>query len=71
MDIQVTDACCNTPATKTTWVQQGSFKPLSKHVNGIERRTYRVGPRESKKGIVALIDIHGYHPNTIYFLDVR
>ncbi|KAG0046500.1 hypothetical protein BGZ83_008335 [Gryganskiella cystojenkinii] len=69
MEIQVTDACCNTPPTKTIWERQGAFRPLSKHVNGIERKTYRVGPRDSKMGVVALIDIHGFHPTTIQFLD--
>ncbi|KAF9124384.1 hypothetical protein BGW39_008245 [Mortierella sp. 14UC] len=69
MEIQITEACCNTPATKTAWVKKGAFKPLSKHVAGIERRTYRAGPSSSKLGVVALIDIHGFHPTTVQFLD--
>ncbi|KAF9110763.1 hypothetical protein BGX27_005907 [Mortierella sp. AM989] len=69
MDIQITEACCNTPTTKTTWVQKGTFKPLSKHVAGIERQTYHVGQRNAKMGVVALIDIHGFHPTTVQFLD--
>lgn len=70
MEIQITDACCNTPATKTAWVKKGAFKPLSKQVGGIERRTYRTGPTSSKLGVVSLIDIHGFHPTTVQFLDV-
>ena len=70
MEIQITDACCNSPATKTAWVKKGTFKPLSKQVAGIERRTYRTGPISSKLGIVSLIDIHGFHPTTVQFLDV-
>ncbi|KAF9430291.1 hypothetical protein BGZ76_000889 [Entomortierella beljakovae] len=69
MDIQISEACCNTPATKTTWVQKGVFVPLSKQVAGVERRTYRVGPKGSKLGVVSLIDIHGFHPTTVQFLD--
>ncbi|KAF9960803.1 hypothetical protein BGZ70_008489 [Mortierella alpina] len=64
MDIQVTEACCNTPATKTVWSKKGAFRPLSKHIDEIERQTYRVGPSNSKRGVVALIDIHGFHPTT-------
>ncbi|KAG0198695.1 hypothetical protein BGX28_007886 [Mortierella sp. GBA30] len=51
MDIEVTETCCNTPATKTTWVGKGSFHALSKQIDGIERRTYRVGPSSSKRGV--------------------
>ncbi|KAF9566651.1 hypothetical protein EC968_003599 [Mortierella alpina] len=51
MDIQVTEACCNTPATKTTWSKKGSFRPLSRHIDGVERQTYRVGPSSSKRGV--------------------
>ncbi|KAG0243455.1 hypothetical protein BGX31_010648 [Mortierella sp. GBA43] len=69
MEIQVTEACCNTPATKTAWVDKGAFKDLTKQVAGIKRRTYRVGPADSTKGVVALIDIHGFHPTTVQFLD--
>lgn len=70
MEIQVTEACCNTPPTKAAWVKKGAFKALSKHVAGVERTTYRVGPVDSDKGVVALIDIHGFHPTTVQFLDV-
>ncbi|KAH7044993.1 hypothetical protein BKA57DRAFT_468387 [Linnemannia elongata] len=69
MEIQITDACCNTPPTKTAWVKKGTFKPLSKQVAGIDRRTYRTGPTTSKLGVVSLIDIHGFHPTTVQFLD--
>ncbi|KAG0269230.1 hypothetical protein BGZ95_002149 [Linnemannia exigua] len=69
MEIQIIETCCNTPATKTAWVKKGAFKPLSKQVAGIERRTYRTGVVTSKLGVVALIDIHGFHPTTVQFLD--
>ncbi|KAG0334455.1 hypothetical protein BG004_000403 [Podila humilis] len=68
-EIQITQACCNTPKTKTTWNNLGTFKPLSQHVAGAERRTYRVGPSTSKLGVVAIIDIHGFHATTTQFFD--
>ncbi|KAF9320292.1 hypothetical protein BG003_006682 [Podila horticola] len=69
-DIQITQACCNTPKTKVApYTDKGTFKTLSKPVHGLERRTYRVGPSTSKLGVVALIDIHGFHATTTQFFD--
>lgn len=70
-DIQITQACCNTPKTEVAaYTDKGIFKPLSKTVHGLERRAYRVGPSTSKLGVVAIIDIHGFHATTTQFFDV-
>ncbi|KAF9583950.1 Threonine aldolase [Lunasporangiospora selenospora] len=71
MDIQFTDSCCNTHPTKTSWVNKGEFKPLSTKVTGVDRRTYQVGPKGAKKGIISLLDIHGFHPTSVQILSEK
>ncbi|KAF9975768.1 hypothetical protein BGZ73_000439 [Actinomortierella ambigua] len=66
---QFTDSCCNQPPTTAYWAPRGEFQPMSAQVGGIDRRAYRVGPKDSKLGVVAVIDIHGFHPNTLRFFD--
>jgi hypothetical protein len=64
-------ACCNTPPTKTHWHDKGAEVPLSTKIDGEERLTYRTGPKDSKRGIIAIYDIFGTHPTTRQFFDVR
>ncbi|KAF8942608.1 hypothetical protein BGZ47_006319 [Haplosporangium gracile] len=48
-----------------------AFKTPSKQVAGIERRTYRTGPTNSKLDVVSLIGIHRFHSTTVQFLNIR
>ncbi|KAF9910956.1 hypothetical protein EC991_005131 [Linnemannia zychae] len=63
------DACCNTPATNAQWVNKGTDKVLATQVNGEDRMTYRTGPKDSKRGIIGVYDIFGFHPTTYQFFD--
>ncbi|KAG0354296.1 hypothetical protein BGZ54_001711 [Gamsiella multidivaricata] len=67
--MSLTDACCNTPPTNAVWQNKGHDKILPHKVNGIERKTYRTGSKDSKRGIIAVHDILGFHPTTYQFLD--
>ncbi|KAF9353525.1 hypothetical protein BGX34_011520 [Mortierella sp. NVP85] len=62
-------ACCNTPPTKAHWHDKGAEVPLSTKIDGEERLTYRTGPKDSKRGIIAIYDIFGTHPTTRQFFD--
>ncbi|KAF9428654.1 hypothetical protein BGZ94_001575 [Podila epigama] len=62
-------ACCNTPATEAKWENMGQHRPLSTKIAGEERTTYRTGPKDSKRGLVIVYDIFGYHPTTLQFFD--
>ncbi|KAF9956381.1 hypothetical protein BGZ70_009913 [Mortierella alpina] len=65
----LTHACCSKPPTDTQWQRKGEDRALTRKVNGEERRAYRTGPRESKRGIIAIYDIFGFHPTGIQFYD--
>ncbi|KAF8951145.1 hypothetical protein BGZ46_004142, partial [Entomortierella lignicola] len=63
------DSCCNTPPTEAQWQPKGQEKVLPTLINGGERKTYRTGPKDSKRGVIAIHDIFGYHPTGIQFFD--
>ncbi|KAF9119959.1 hypothetical protein BGW39_011786 [Mortierella sp. 14UC] len=63
------DACCNTPATDAEWVNKGVDKVLPTQVNGEDRMTYRTGPKDSKRAIIGVYDIFGFHPTGYQFFD--
>ncbi|KAF9205529.1 hypothetical protein BGZ49_003893 [Haplosporangium sp. Z 27] len=65
----LTESCCNTPATETVWKNLGEDKVLATKVNGEERKTYRTGPKDSKIGIIGVYDVFGFHPTTYQFYD--
>ncbi|KAF9945074.1 hypothetical protein BGZ65_011214, partial [Modicella reniformis] len=67
--MSLTDACCNTPPTKTHWHNKGEVIALTTKINGEERSTYRTGRKDSKRGIIAIYDIFGTHPTTYQFFD--
>lgn len=67
--MSLTSACCNTPPTDAHWHNKGEQKTLATKVNGQERTTYRTGPKDSKRGIIAIYDIFAYHPTTYQFFD--
>ncbi|KAG9072477.1 hypothetical protein KI688_000248 [Linnemannia hyalina] len=63
-------ACCNTPAVENAhWHDKGEFVTLSTEIAGQKRKTYLTGPKDSKRGIVAIYDIFSYHPTTNQFFD--
>lgn len=64
-------ACCNTPAVDHAhWHNKGKLVNLSTEISGKTRKTYHTGPKDSKRGIIAIYDIFGYHPTTYQFYDV-
>ncbi|KAF9091921.1 hypothetical protein BGX29_010678 [Mortierella sp. GBA35] len=68
--MSLTAACCNTPAVQNAhWHRKGEQVALSTAIAGEQRTTYRTGPKDSKRGIVAIYDIFGYHPTTYQFFD--
>ncbi|KAK3841092.1 MAG: hypothetical protein J3R72DRAFT_445939 [Linnemannia gamsii] len=67
--MSLNDACCNTPATDAEWVNKGVDKVLPSKVNGEDRMTYRTGPKNSKRGIIGVYDVLGFHPTTYQFFD--
>ncbi|KAG0086575.1 hypothetical protein BGZ93_008728 [Podila epicladia] len=62
-------ACCNTPSTETQWDNRGEYQILGTKIAGEDRKTYRTGPKDSKRGIIAIYDIFGYHPTGLQFFD--
>ncbi|KAG0347681.1 hypothetical protein BC939DRAFT_438162 [Gamsiella multidivaricata] len=67
--MSLTAACCNTPPTEAHWHNKGKQVELTKEIAGDKRTTYRTGPTESKRGLIAIYDIFGYHPTTYQFFD--
>ncbi|KAG0025385.1 hypothetical protein BGZ82_010056 [Podila clonocystis] len=67
--MSLVSACCNTPSTETQWNNKGEYQILSTKIAGDDRKTYRTGPKDSKRGLIAVYDIFGYHPTTLQFLD--
>ncbi|GJJ68741.1 hypothetical protein EMPS_01087 [Entomortierella parvispora] len=67
--MSLTSACCNTPPTDAHWHLKGKQTPLSQKIAGQERTTYRTGPKDSKRGIIAIYDIFGHHDTTYQFFD--
>jgi len=65
------EACCNTPPTSAEWTNRGEDKVLGTKVQGEDRLVYRTGPKDAKRGIIAIYDIFGFHPTGIQFFDVR
>ncbi|KAI1300105.1 hypothetical protein EDD11_006303 [Mortierella claussenii] len=63
------DACCNTQPTDAKWKNKGYDKVLATKVDGHERKIYRTGPKDSKRGIIAIHDIFGFHPTGLQFFD--
>lgn len=69
--MSLTAACCNTPAVENAqWDNKGEFVTLSTEVDGQKRKTYLTGPKDSKRGIIAVYDIFGYRPTSQQFFDV-
>ncbi|KAG0278263.1 hypothetical protein BGZ96_002479 [Linnemannia gamsii] len=63
-------ACCNTPAVDHAhWHNKGKLINLSTDIAGKTRKTYHTGSKDSKRGIVAICDIFGYHPTSYQFYD--
>ncbi|KAG0351372.1 hypothetical protein BG005_009157, partial [Podila minutissima] len=62
-------ACCNTPSTETQWDNRGEYQILGTKIAGEDRKTYRTGPKDSKRGLIAIYDIFGYHPTGLQFFD--
>ncbi|KAF9933961.1 hypothetical protein FBU30_003905 [Linnemannia zychae] len=68
--MSLTAACCNTPPIENAqWNNKGETIPLSTLIAGEKRNTYLTGPKDSKRGIVAIYDIFAYHPTTYQFFD--
>ncbi|KAF9174224.1 hypothetical protein BGX21_010876 [Mortierella sp. AD011] len=68
--MSLTAACCNTPPTQNAhWHNKGEETTLTREIAGKKVKTYRTGPKTSKRGIVAVYDIFGYHPTTNQFFD--
>ncbi|KAH7059398.1 hypothetical protein BKA57DRAFT_444733 [Linnemannia elongata] len=68
--MSLTAACCNTPAVENAqWNNKGEFVTLSTEVDGQKRKTYLTGPKDSKRGIIAVYDIFGYRPTSQQFFD--
>ncbi|KAF8924895.1 hypothetical protein EDD21DRAFT_431394 [Dissophora ornata] len=65
----LTDACCNTEATNAQWQAKGEDKVLSTKIDGHERKVYRTGPKDSKRGVIAIHDPLGLHPTTFQVYD--
>ncbi|KAF9287849.1 hypothetical protein BGZ68_001198 [Mortierella alpina] len=65
----LTSTCCNTPPTNAQWQRKGEDRILTQKVHGEERKVYRTGPKDSKRGIIAIYDIFGFHPTGIQFYD--
>ncbi|KAF9575337.1 hypothetical protein EC968_003388 [Mortierella alpina] len=63
-------ACCNTPFNNNAqWDNMGEFTTLSKEIAGEKVKTYVTGPKDSKRGLVAIYDIAGYSPSGLQFFD--
>ncbi|KAF9360813.1 hypothetical protein BGX26_007575 [Mortierella sp. AD094] len=67
--MSLTESCCNTPPTEAQWQPKGQDKVLTTLINGEERKVYRTGPKDSKRGVIAVYDIFGFHPTGIQFFD--
>ncbi|KAF8943981.1 hypothetical protein BGZ47_004786 [Haplosporangium gracile] len=68
--MSLTAACCNTPAVENAHSHlTGEFVTLSTEIAGQKRKTYLTGPKDSKRGIIAIYDIFGYHPTSQQFYD--
>ncbi|KAG0050375.1 hypothetical protein BGZ83_004840 [Gryganskiella cystojenkinii] len=67
--ITLSDSCCNTPPTAAEWTRRGVDKVMGTKVQGEDRMTYRTGPKDSKRGLIAVYDVFGYHPTGIQFFD--
>ncbi|KAF8938089.1 hypothetical protein EDD21DRAFT_373363 [Dissophora ornata] len=65
----LTDACCNNQPTSAEWQPKGTDTVLATKVDGHERKVYRTGPKDSKRGIVAIHDPLGLHPTSIQVYD--
>ncbi|KAF9354977.1 hypothetical protein BGX26_007138 [Mortierella sp. AD094] len=65
----LTEACCNNQPTSAQWQRKGTEKALSTKVDGHEYLVYRTGPKDSKRGIVAIADPFGIHPTSIQLYD--
>ncbi|KAG0320282.1 hypothetical protein BGZ99_004626 [Dissophora globulifera] len=63
------DACCNTLPTDAEWQPKGADTILGTKIDGHERKIYRTGPKDSKRGIIAITDPLGFHPTTIQVYD--
>ncbi|KAF9899599.1 hypothetical protein BX616_002936 [Lobosporangium transversale] len=68
--MSLTESCCNTPPVQDAqWHNKGEQVALSQQIAGEERTTYRTGPKDSKRGLIAIYDIFAYHPTTYQFFD--
>ncbi|KAI1300720.1 hypothetical protein EDD11_006010 [Mortierella claussenii] len=63
------DACCSKEPTNAPWQPQGESKILATKVNGHDRKAYRTGPKNSKRGIIAVHDPVGLYPTTYQLFD--
>ncbi|KAI1314414.1 hypothetical protein EDD11_002201 [Mortierella claussenii] len=68
--MSLTSACCNTPPVENAqWTNKGEQVPLSREIAGEVRTTYRTGPKDSKRGLIAIYDIFSYSPTSSQFFD--
>ncbi|KAF9109058.1 hypothetical protein BGX27_008041 [Mortierella sp. AM989] len=68
--MSLTAACCNTPPVQNAhWHNKGEDTILTREIAGEKVKSYRTGPKTSKRGIIAIYDIFGYHPTTYQFFD--
>ncbi|KAF9109985.1 hypothetical protein BGX27_006899 [Mortierella sp. AM989] len=65
----LTDACCNSQPTNAQWQRKGADTVLATKIEGHEYKVYRTGPKDSKRGIVAIADPLGLHPTSIQVYD--
>ncbi|KAG0345387.1 hypothetical protein BG004_003751 [Podila humilis] len=68
--MSLVDACCNTPKVEeAVWENKGEYQTLRTQIAGEDRKTYRTGPKDSKRGLICVYDIFGYHPTGLQFFD--
>ncbi|KAF9433986.1 hypothetical protein BGZ76_008727 [Entomortierella beljakovae] len=65
----LSDACCNGKPTNAEWEHKGTKVPLSSKINGVEYSVYRTGPKDSKRGLIAIGDPLGLSPTTLQVYD--
>ncbi|KAF9208385.1 hypothetical protein BGZ49_008970 [Haplosporangium sp. Z 27] len=68
--MSLNDACCNNkPSDAAEWQRKGTDVPLSAKVEGHEYLVYRTGPKDSKRGLIAIADPLGSSPTTYQVYD--
>lgn len=62
---QPSKACCTISP-----IQTGDYDGKGEYIKLNGLKTYRTGPKDSKKGILLIYDIFGYYPQTIQGADI-